>query len=80
MSSELETLTRRFCKILGDETARKPMMWRSIVVMGARCRIRAPDVLQKVIAHGVKARWLEVEDGHSVMLTDVGRRVTSPNP
>jgi hypothetical protein len=77
MPSELETLTRRFCKAVGDDTARKPKVGRSIIVMGARCRIRAPDELQKVIAYGVKAGWLEVEDGHSVMLTDSGRRLTS---
>jgi hypothetical protein len=51
------------------------MQWRSIVTVGARCRIRAPKELEKIVAHGVKAGWLERQDGHSVALTEAGRRL-----
>jgi hypothetical protein len=70
-----EALAIRFCKALGADTAGKPMQWRSIKSIGARCRIRAPAELEKIVAHAVKAGWLEVQDGHSVMLTDAGRRL-----
>jgi len=51
------------------------MQWRSILVVGARCRIRAPKELERIVSHGVKAGWLAVRDGRSVALTDAGRQV-----
>ena len=54
------------------------MQWRSIVVVGARCRIRAPKELERIVSHGVKAGWLETRDGRSVALTDAGRNVLGP--
>jgi len=71
----LDTLATRFCRALGDDTGRQPMQWRSILVVGVRCRIRAPKELERIVSHGVKAGWLERRDGRSVALTDAGRRV-----
>jgi hypothetical protein len=51
------------------------MKWRSILVVGARCRIRAPKELERIVSHGVKAGWFETRDGRSVALTDAGRRL-----
>ena len=51
------------------------MQWRSILVVGARCRIRAPKELERIVSHGVKAGWFETRDGRSVALTDAGRLV-----
>jgi len=75
MASELDALATRFCKALGAATGRQPMQWRSIVTIGARCWIRTPKALEKIVAHGVKAGWLETQDGHSVALTEAGRRL-----
>jgi len=71
----LETLATRFCRTLGDDTGRHPMQWRSILVVGARCRIRAPKELERIVSHGVKAGWFETRDGRCVALTEAGRRV-----
>jgi hypothetical protein len=71
----LDTLATRFCRVLGDDTGRQPMQWRSILVVGSRCRIRAPRELERIVSHGVKAGWLETRDGRSVALTDAGRKV-----
>ncbi len=71
----LDTLATRFCRTLGDDTGRHPMQWRSILVVGARCRIRAPKELERIVSHGVKAGWLETRDGRNVALTDAGCRV-----
>jgi len=71
----LDILATRFCRALGDDTGRHPMQWRSILVVGARCRIRAPRELERIVNHGVKAGWLEARDGRSVALTDAGRKV-----
>jgi hypothetical protein len=73
MASDLDARTRRFCKALGDETGRRPMQWRSILMIGVRCRIRAPKELERIVAHGVKAGWLVMQDGRRVALTDAGR-------
>jgi hypothetical protein len=51
------------------------MQWRSIIVVGSRCRIRAPRELNRIVSHGVKVGWLETRDGRSVALTDAGRKV-----
>jgi hypothetical protein len=75
MALDLDALATRFCKALGDDTWRQPMQWRSIVTIAARCRIRAPKELEKIVAHGVKAGWLETQDGDSVALTEAGRRL-----
>jgi hypothetical protein len=71
----LDILTTRFCRALGEDTGRHPMQWRSILVVGARCRIRAPKELERTVSHGVKAGWFETRDGRSVALTDAGRQV-----
>jgi hypothetical protein len=71
----LDTLATRFCRALGDDTGRHPMQWRSILVVGVRCRIRAPRELERIVSHGVKAGWLETRDGRSVALTDAGRQI-----
>ena len=70
----LDVFATRFCRALGDDTGRHPMQWRSILV-GARCRIRAPKELERIVSHGVKAGWFETRDGRSVALTDAGRLV-----
>ena len=75
MASDLDALARRFCKVLGDDTARLPMQWRSTLVIGGRCHIRAPKELERIVAHGVKAGWLERRSGNSVALTDAGRQL-----
>jgi hypothetical protein len=71
----LESLATRFCRVLGDDTGRQPSQWRSILVMGVRCRIRAPKELERIVSHGVKAGWLETRDGRTVALTDAGRQI-----
>ena len=71
----LETLATRFCRTLVEDTGGHPMQWRSILVVGARCRIRAPKELERIVSHGVKAGWFETRDGRSVALTDAGRQI-----
>jgi hypothetical protein len=78
MASALDARTKRFCKTLGDDTGRLPMQCRSVLIIGVRCGIHAPAELHKIVAHGVKAGWLETQDGHSVCLTEAGRRLTLP--
>jgi len=34
------------------------MQWRSILVVGVRCRIRAPKELERIVRYGVKVGWL----------------------
>jgi len=71
----IDRLATRFCRALGDDTGRQPMQWRSILVVGVRCRIRAPKELERIVRYGVKVGWLEVRDGRTVALTGAGRKV-----
>ena len=75
MANDLDALAIRFCKALAADTGTRPMQWRSIVPIGIRARIRDEKERSAVVAHAVAAGWLEVEGGHSVMLTDAGRRL-----
>jgi hypothetical protein len=75
MALDLDALAIRFCKALRDDTWRQPMQWRSIVTIAARSGIHAPKELEKIVAHGVKVGWLETQEGHSVALTEAGRRL-----
>jgi len=75
MASDLDALATRFCKVLGHETGWQPMQWRSIIVMGARCRIRAPKELERSVGHAMKKGWLERRSDNSVALTDAGRKL-----
>ena len=63
------------CRAILHQCPRNSLRWRSIIIIGARCLIRAPRVLEKIIAHGVKAGWLNRQDGHSVVPTEAGRRL-----
>ena len=33
----------------------------------------APKEIERIVVHGVKANWLQTQDGHSVALTEAGR-------
>jgi hypothetical protein len=57
------------------DTGGQPMQWRSILLIGVRCRIRAPAMLKEMVAYAEKEGWLTSEGGHSVCLTDKGRRL-----
>jgi hypothetical protein len=65
---------RRFCKALNTDMGGRPMHWRSIVPVADRAGVDDPTA---AIAAAVEQGWLEVEGGHSVYLTDAGRRLDS---
>lgn len=78
MSSELDSLARRFCRELGEDSGRRPMQWRSILLIGVRCRIRAPEVLKELAAYAEKKGWIISKGSHSVCLTDEGTKLGKP--
>lgn len=71
---DLRLLAARFCRTLADDTASRPNTWRMANLIAVRCRI-LPEQAEKVIAFAVAEGWLLVEDGHSVALTEAGRRL-----
>ena len=75
MAKETNPEAIRFCKALGIDTGNRPMQWREVTTIGARCRIRDPKALAAAVAFAVTQGWLEVQDGHSVCLTEKGRRL-----
>lgn len=50
------------------------MQWRSAMVIAAKATLRE-DQLEHAVTHAVSAGLILVEGGHSVCLTDEGRRV-----
>ena len=71
---DLRPLATRFCKALAEETADQPNTWRMAKLIADRSRI-LPEQTEKAIAFAVAQGWLEQQDGHSVCLTEAGRRL-----
>lgn len=68
MPSKPETLALHIMRALYDATAGRPMQWRSLAGLSDVAETR--EAVQWAVDRG----WLLVEGGHSVALTDEGRR------
>jgi acylglycerol lipase len=80
MASELNALAKQFCRESAEDSGRLPMQWRSILMIGARGRIRSPQMLGVIAAYAEQAGWLIAEGSHSVSLTEVGRALVGDAP
>lgn len=65
----------RLCKALQVDTANKPMAWRALSTMAVRARIRDPKAVVAAVTIAVQNEWLLVQDGHSIALTEAGRKL-----
>jgi len=74
MASETETLARHIVSTLYNATDGRPQQWRSLAGISATRETEAAVKL------AVDRGWLLVERGHSVCLTDEGRRIASASP
>jgi len=80
MSSELDFLAKRFCRELAADTGNHSMQWRPVLVIGVRCRIRSPGMLDEIVEHAAKARWLIADNGQKVALTEAGLALVRDAP
>lgn len=69
MPSKTEALALHLMRALYDSTTGRPMQWRSLA------GISEGGVTQEAVQLAVDRGWLLVEGGHSVCLTDEGRRL-----
>ena len=67
MSSETETLALHLVHALYDATDGEPQEWRSLEELD----VATTDAIEFAVARG----WVVVQAGHSICLTDVGRRL-----
>jgi hypothetical protein len=67
MSSETETLALHLVRVLYDATAGRPQEWRMLEELD----VATTDAIEFAIARG----WVVVQAGHSICLTDAGRRL-----
>lgn len=74
MPSQTESLARHIMRSLYDATDGRPQQWRSLA--GISETSEAEAAVQLAVERG----WLLVERGHSVCLTDEGRRIASASP
>jgi hypothetical protein len=72
---DVRALAVRFCATLAEDTAGRPMQYRMIAPIMARARIRDERDQHAAIIYAVEQEWLEVEGGHSAMLTESGRQL-----
>lgn len=68
MPSKPESLALHLMRALYDATGGRPMQWRSLA--GISDVAETQEAVQLAVDRG----WLLVEGGHSVALTDEGRR------
>jgi hypothetical protein len=71
MPSETESLAVQLVRTLYDATDGRPMQWRSLEGLDA------PEAAEAV-RYAVTKGWMMVQGGHSVCLTDAGRRIVTP--
>jgi hypothetical protein len=67
MASETEPLALHLVRALYDATDGKPQEWRSLEELDA--------VTTDAIVFAVARGWVVVQGGHSICLTDAGRRL-----
>ena len=73
MTPEVEALALHLLRALYDATGGRPQQWRSLA--GLWKGTESDAAVQLAIDKG----WLLLEDGHSICLTDEGRRkATAP--
>ena len=65
---------RRLCQVIARDTDRRPMRWKMASEAADLADLKA-DRAAAAIAHAVKSGWLIEEGGHSVALTDAGRKL-----
>jgi len=68
MPTKPESLALHIMRSLYDATGGRPLQWRSLAGISDVAETR--EAVQHAVDHG----WLLIEGGHSVCLTDEGRR------
>jgi predicted sugar kinase len=68
VAGSTETLALHLVRSLYDATEGTPQAWRSLAGLGKGSDSEA------VVQYAVDRGWLLIEGGHSVCLTDAGRR------
>jgi len=69
MPSETEKLARHIVASLYDATDGRPQQWRSLAGISKATGTKA------AVQRAVEREWLLIEGGHSVCLTEAGRRL-----
>ena len=72
MPSEVEKLARHIVASLYATTGGRPQQWRSLAGISETAEAKA--AVQLAVDRG----WLLIEGGHSICLTDAGRRHVKP--
>ena len=67
MASETESLAVQLVRALSDATDARPMQWRMIEQLDGA----TADAVEFAVARG----WVQVEGGHRIALTQVGRQL-----
>jgi hypothetical protein len=71
MPSETETLALYLVRAVYNATDGRPMEWRSLEGLDV------PET-DEAVRYAVTRGWMMVQGGHSVCLTDAGRRIVTP--
>lgn len=68
MASQIETLARHLVRTLYTVTAGRPLQWRSLAGISDK------NDTEAAVKYAVDKGWMLYQGGHSVCLTEAGRR------
>jgi hypothetical protein len=71
MASETESLALHLVRAVYNATDGRPMQWRSLEGLDV------PEAAEAV-RYAIEMGWILVQGGHSVCITDAGRRIVTP--
>lgn len=78
MPTRAETMALRIVFDLQNYTSNAPQRWAGLETIARRLMLTDPKATEAALALAVEKDWLIVEGGHSICLTDAGRRLVKP--
>lgn len=78
MPTPTAALTRRIVRTVQSYTSGKPQQWVPTATIARLVMVKDEAFLDAALQVGIDQGWLIVEGGHSVCLTDEGRRLVVP--
>ena len=76
MSTNVEGLARQIVRDIRTCTNNRPQQWVSLPTIAERLALTDDAAIKAALQHAIHKGWMIVEGGHSLCLTDAGRRMT----
>lgn len=78
MPTATAAMARRIVRTMQTYTGSMPQQWVPVATIARLVTVSDDDFPQATMQVGIDQGWLLVEGGHSICLTDAGRRLLTP--